>query len=183
LRKLINALFKKGHKQVVRLPKHDRESQPVKRTLPLPHFKSELELKTFLANNLDYVEPGLKLFVRGSWRGVEVPCAFSEWSKPGQIDILAEDRNGDLVVIELKPDGRPVAFGQVLGYLAWMKTWATTQDIGGRTRPARKVRGAIVVRRATPMLLYLVKSYPEFPITIYEIDRNISLESVEAARA
>jgi hypothetical protein len=182
LKKLVKKLFAKSAEQPVTPPRLQRDPR-IKNTLPLPRFQREIELKTFLAQHLDYLEPGLKLFQRGSWTGVEVPCPFSEWSKPGQIDLLAEDRNGELVVIELKLDGRPAAFGQLLGYMAWMNSWARTQDVGGRTRAARTVRGIIVVKRATPMLVYLVKSYPEFPITLYEIDRNIALEGLEAKLA
>ncbi len=181
---LFTSLFGKNRGATLRPPRLERGHKSLKRTLPVPNFRNELELKTFLANNLEYIEPGLKLFARGSWTGLEVPCQFSEWSKPGLIDILTEDREGGLLVIEVKMDGKAAAFGQLLGYMAWMNRWACTADPGGRTRAARSVRGAIVVRRASPMLIFLVRSYPEFPITVYETENTLSLldERLEQSR-
>jgi RecB family endonuclease NucS len=152
-----------------------RRDLPMRRALSVPKYRTELELKTYLANNLDCIEPGLRLFTRGNWTGVEVPCAFSEWSRPGLIDILAVDPFRTLVVIEIKPDGKATAFGQLLCYMAWIRQWATTDDPGGRSSRARDVRGVIVARRATPMLLFLVKAYPQFPITVYETEATVAL--------
>jgi RecB family endonuclease NucS len=174
LKKLINALLKKGDKKTD-LPKRYQRDDHVRQLPPLPKFKNELEFKTFLAANLDYLEPGLRLFKHGEWTGVEVPCQFSEWSKPGLIDILAIDSDGSLVVIEIKMDGRAPAYGQLLGYMAWMRRWASTDDRGGRTRAARKVRGIVVCKRAAPMLVFLVREHPEHPVTVYETRKLVSL--------
>jgi hypothetical protein len=185
LKKAINALFRKT-KQPGPQAKTGQESwrgKYVKATRPVPKTRSELELKTFLADNLDVIEPGLRLFVQGSWTGLEVPCSFSEWSKPGQIDILAVDQDGDFLVIEVKLDGKAAAFGQILCYMAWIAAWARSEDRRGYTKPVREVRGAIVVKRASPMLVYLVSAYPQFPITVYETERTVSVTATaQAAR-
>ena len=64
----------------------------------------------------------------------------------GTLDILAQDRNGNFVVIELKKDkGRSTVIGQILAYIGWVKENLATN---GQT-----VRGIVVVSSAHPALL------------------------------
>lgn len=70
-------------------------------------FQYEKELKHYLRERLELVEPGLKL--ADGERELEVAT--------GKIDITAEDINGNYVVIELKAGTCPTgALEQVMGY-------------------------------------------------------------------
>lgn len=70
-------------------------------------FQYEKELKHYLRERLELVEPGLKLADGGREREVAT----------GKIDITAEDINGNYVVIELKAGTCPTgALEQVMGY-------------------------------------------------------------------
>jgi hypothetical protein len=64
-------------------------------------FAAEADLRNFLANNLDCVEPGLRLYQKGETNGVEFAV------DDGRIDILATDRVDRFVVFEFKADARP----------------------------------------------------------------------------
>lgn len=80
-------------------------------------FAAESDLRDFLAQNLDVVEPGLRLYKDGERDGVEYPI------EGGRIDILAIDPDGKFVVIELKLSrGRNRALGQLLHYMGWVDT-------------------------------------------------------------
>ena len=72
-------------------------------------FALEAHLRDFLAKNLDRVESGLRLYSTADSDGVE----FSV--DGGRIDLLAVDRAGRFVVIELKlSQGRNRTLGQLL---------------------------------------------------------------------
>ena len=78
-------------------------------------FAAESDLRDFLAQNLDIIEPGLRLYREGEREGVEYPV------EGGRIDILAVDENGKFVAIELKlSKGRNKALGQLLYYMGWV---------------------------------------------------------------
>ncbi len=80
-------------------------------------FAAESDLRDFLAQNLDAIEPGLRLYRDGERDGVEYPI------EGGRIDILAIDPDGKFVVIELKLSrGRNRALGQLLHYMGWVDT-------------------------------------------------------------
>ena len=68
----------------------------------------ERDIEDHLVNNLDILEPGLKLVARQYNTGV------------GRIDILAEDRSGARVIVELKVgEARDSVIGQVARYVGW----------------------------------------------------------------
>lgn len=72
-------------------------------------FGLERDLQNALRNNLDQLESGLEVMDGGLERKVEA----------GFIDILARDRKGNIVVIELKAgDSKPEAIAQILSYMA-----------------------------------------------------------------
>lgn len=78
-------------------------------------FAAEADLRDFLAKNLTCIEPGLTLFQSGEKTGVEYKI------DGGYIDILAVDRKGGFVVIELKVGrGRNRTVGQLLFYMGWV---------------------------------------------------------------
>jgi hypothetical protein len=84
----------------------------------------ERDLEEYLSMSLPTLEPKLELVERQYKTGV------------GIIDILAKDRNGDPVVIEIKAgEARDPAIGQISGYLAWL----------GKNRPfGARVRGMLI---------------------------------------
>lgn len=73
----------------------------------------ERDMEEHLVNNLESIEPGLKLIARQHSTDV------------GRVDLLAEDRNGRRVVIEIKVgEAKDSAVGQIARYLGWF----TRQD-------------------------------------------------------
>jgi RecB family endonuclease NucS len=67
----------------------------------------------------------------------------------GRIDILAEDREGSLVVIELKADeARDSALTQVLGYIGALKEEEARDD----------VRGILVAREFSSRVVYAART-------------------------
>src|SRR5262245_7532090 len=78
-------------------------------------FAAETDLRDYLAKNPERVEPGLQLYRDGDRAGVEFPV------DDGRIDILAMDKAGRHVVVELKVSrGRNKALGQLLYYMGWV---------------------------------------------------------------
>jgi hypothetical protein len=78
-------------------------------------FAAEADLRDFLANNLECVEAGLKLYRDNDRDGVEFPV------EDGRIDILAVDKSNQFVVFELKlARGRNKVLGQLLYYMGWV---------------------------------------------------------------
>lgn len=78
-------------------------------------FAFEAHLRDFLARNPETIEPGLRLHTSDQNPGVEFPV------DGGRIDLLAVDRSGTYVVIELKlSQGRNKTLGQLLYYMAWV---------------------------------------------------------------
>jgi len=78
-------------------------------------FVLEAHLRDTLAKNIERVEKGLRLYSAGGNSGVEFPV------DGGRIDLLAVDRNGKYVAIELKLSrGRNKTLGQLLYYMGWV---------------------------------------------------------------
>lgn len=68
----------------------------------------ERDIEDHLVNNLESLEPGLKLVARQYSTAV------------GRIDILAEDKNGSRVIIELKVgEAKDSVIGQIARYVGW----------------------------------------------------------------
>lgn len=78
---------------------------------------TEADIRDFLAERLDLVEPGLQLISK------EYPLQNPDGAS-GRIDILARDRFGNLVVIELKKSDAAArtALNEVLKYLALLQS-------------------------------------------------------------
>jgi len=137
------------------MPEDEDESSEEQR------FALEADLRDFLAANLQVIEAGLKLYRDGEQDGVE----FSV--DRGRIDILAIDRNGIPVVIELKlSKGRNRAIGQLLYYMGWVD-----ENLG-----KGKSRGIIVAREIPEDLVVAVKRVPG--VTLYRYNIAVTTELV-----
>ncbi len=78
-------------------------------------FAAEADLRNVLDANLACIESGLHLYEDGDVTGMEFQI------DEGRIDILAVDKAGEYVVIELKLSrGRNKALGQLLYYMGWV---------------------------------------------------------------
>ena len=123
-------------------------------------FAYEADLRGFLAKHLELIEPGLKLYDEEDITGVE----FAAGNR--HIDILAEDTNGNYVVIELKVSrGHERVVGQLAYYMAWVR-----QNLAdGRT-----VRGIIVARDISDELKMAVSMLQEVMIYQYELKVTLS---------
>ena len=83
-------------------------------------IETEKRLEDVLASDLSILEPNLLLI------GRQVPTAYGKF-----IDLLAVDREGNVVVIELKKDKTPrEVVAQVLDYGSWVRT-LEDDDIAG----------------------------------------------------
>jgi endonuclease len=72
-------------------------------------FALERDLQAALRRNIGQLEAGLKIIDGGSERVTEA----------GKIDITAQDKDGDSVVVELKAgEARPEAVAQILAYMS-----------------------------------------------------------------
>lgn len=128
---------------------------------PVGHsFAAEAHLRDYLARHLEVVEPGLELFVDEAERtGVEYPTPV------GTIDILASDREGGLLVIELKVSRGPdSAAGQVLRYKNWVKR---------HLAEGRRVRGLIIAQHISDRLCYAIADDPEVSAREYELSLSL----------
>lgn len=114
-------------------------------------FPLEEDLRHFLVRNPEHIEPGLTLYVDENGREGE------EYSTDvGFIDILAKDRNGKFVVVELKVSkGSDVAIGQLLRYKGWVqRNLAEGED----------VRGIIVANEIDDRIKYAAYATPNVEI-------------------
>lgn len=123
-------------------------------------FALEAHLRDFLARNLDRIETGLRLYASADRNGVEFPV------DSGRIDLLAVDRNGKYVVIELKlSQGRNKALGQLLYYMGWVD-----QNMG-----EGPCRGYIIANEITEELSVAVARAPDVSLAKYRMSFAIEL--------
>ena len=112
----------------------------------------EKDLQTFLLNDLTQIEPGLKLVEKGKEYQIDV----------GRIDILAKDKNGNYVVIELKAGkAKDDALGQILGYMGY---------ISENLAKNKPVRGYIIANDFEERLKYAVKNIPNIKLKAYKVN-------------
>jgi hypothetical protein len=146
------------------LNEEDVDSEDESVAVESSSFAYEADLQRFLAKNLDIVEPGIALYQGDSESGLEYPA------DGGRIDILAVDRNGVFVVIELKLSrGRSKALGQILYYMGWVD-----KHLGG-TAPCR---GVIVAREVSEELALACKRTSGLELFEYEL--QVSLRRIES---
>lgn len=127
-------------------------------------FAYEQDLRNYLARHLDRIEPGLRLYRdEEGITGVEFPAGGRF------IDILAVDRKGDYVVIELKVSkGYDRVVGQLLRYIGWIEAH--------HAEPDRKVRGVIIAKGISEDLRLACGRLAD--ISLYEYDLSVTLRSV-----
>jgi len=124
-------------------------------------FAAEADLRDFLANNLECVESGLRLYRQGERSGVEFPV------DDGWIDILAVDKAGRFVVFELKlARGRNKALGQLLYYMGWVD-----KHLGNGL-----CRGIIVAKEISDDLVLAVQRVQG--VLLYRYKLSVSVEQV-----
>jgi RecB family endonuclease NucS len=130
-------------------------------------FLLERDLQNYLARNLEVIEPGLRLYVDESEAisGMEVEAGGR------RIDILAIDRNNNLVVLELKVSkGYDRVVGQLLRYVNWVR-----KELAD---PGQKVRGIIVCRNMTEDLRLACADVPN--IELFEYQLSVTVKRVAA---
>ena len=112
---------------------------------------AERNLENVIAERLDDLEEGLRLIKRQ----YSIPPA-------GRIDLLCEDRNHNLVVIELKK-GSPTTsiIDQITRYMGWV--------IKHEAKPGQKVRGIIVVYRKDENLEYAAEAIPNLEVRTFKL--------------
>ena len=112
----------------------------------------ERDLEDFLSNNLGVLEEGLKLIERQK----ELPGI-------GRLDILAKDKNGNYVVIELKAgEANEKAIGQLLAYIEYLKE-----------KGYKNIRGILVAASYTTKAIYAVKAIEYIKLAKYSIEFKI----------
>ena len=112
-------------------------------------FRLERDLQHVLRNNIEQLEPGLKVVDGGSERSVD--------GGSGRIDITAEDKKEKLVVIELKAGiAKPESIAQVLAYMSSL----SQED-------QRPTRGILVAADFHPKVILAAKAVPNLQIKKY----------------
>ncbi|HLL88073.1 MAG TPA: endonuclease NucS domain-containing protein [Tepidisphaeraceae bacterium] len=130
-------------------------------------FAYEHDLRDYLAKNLQLIEPGLRLYedAQEDVNGIEFPAGGRF------IDILAVDKSGGYVVVELKVSrGYDRVIGQLLRYVSWIRQHHADD---GQT-----VRGVIVSRQVTDDLRLACCDLNS--ISLFEYQLSVSLRPVGA---
>jgi hypothetical protein len=125
-------------------------------------FAAEDDLRDYLANNIEKVEPGLTLFTDEDGKeGVE----YSIDENSRRIDLLAVDKEGVFVVIELKvKHGHDRVIGQALYYKNMVK----------RKFNVENVRIIIIGKEITPQLKIAAEDLPG--VELFEYKMFFSIE-------
>lgn len=122
---------------------------------------AETDLRNVLSPNLNCIEQGLNLHKEEDRNGVEYSI------DGGRIDILAKDKDGKFVVIELKlSKGREKVLGQLLYYMGWI-------DSNFGNAPCR---GIIVAKEISKELKVSVQRVPG--VSLYQYKLNVSVEKI-----
>jgi hypothetical protein len=123
-------------------------------------FALEAHLRDFLARNLERIEPGLRLHSTPEGQGIEYPI------DSGRIDLLAVDRDGKFVVIELKlSQGRNKTLGQISYYMGWID-----KELGNGP-----CRGFIIANEITDDLRTAVARVPGVTLAKYRMSFAIEI--------
>jgi hypothetical protein len=129
-------------------------------------FLLERDLQRYLAENLECLEPGLKLYEADGIKGVEFEAGGGR-----RIDILASDKSGAFVVLELKVSkGYDRVVGQLLRYVNWVR-----QNLA---EPGQRVRGIIVCRTMSEDLRLACASIRD--VELFEYQLSVSVSKVPA---
>jgi len=134
-------------------------------------FAAEDDLRDFLANNLDTIEPGLTLFQDDAGKnGVE----YRMKNNGRSIDILANDSAGRLVVIELKVSkGLYQTVGQIATYMGWVdKNLISNGDLS---------RGMIIAKEISQDLELACQRVVD--LALYQYHLRVKVEKVDSNRS
>jgi hypothetical protein len=112
---------------------------------------SEKNFENVVAERIEDIEKGLKLIKRQH----SVPPV-------GRIDLLCEDKNKDLVIIELKKYGAPnySIIDQIARYMGYIKEH--------EAKPTQKVRGIIIIGQKNEKLTYAAKAIPNLIVKTFK---------------
>lgn len=125
-------------------------------------FALEKDLQRYLADNLHLIEPGLTLFQDEDITGFEYPAGGGR-----RIDILAKDKAGGFVVLELKVEkGYDRVVGQLLRYVNWVR-----KELA---EPGDRVRGIIVCRSMTEDLILACAGIKHVELFEYHLSVTVS---------
>jgi hypothetical protein len=125
-------------------------------------FLLERDLQRYLAENLECLEPGLKLYEADGIRGFEFEAGGGR-----RIDILAVDRAGGFVVLELKVSkGYDRVVGQLLRYVNWVRF--------NLAEPGQRVRGIIVCRSMSEDLRLACASISDVELFEYQLSVSVT---------
>jgi hypothetical protein len=124
----------------------------------------EAQVEAALVEDLNVIEPGMRLIGR-------------QYNAPpvGRLDLLCEDRDGNLVVIEIKAltANTNSVVQQTAAYVGWVRE--------RMARPKQKVRGIIIGGKPSPKLAYAVKAVPNLALKCFSMDvrdYDLNLSSV-----
>jgi hypothetical protein len=125
-------------------------------------FLLERDLQRYLAENLECVEPGLKLYDVEGINGIEFEAGGGR-----RIDILAVDKGGAFVVLELKVSkGYDRVVGQLLRYVNWIRL--------NLAEPGQRVRGIIICRTMSEDLRLACASISDVELFEYRLSVTVS---------
>lgn len=128
-------------------------------------FAYEHDLRDYLARNLPLIELGLRLYDEEGVKGIEFPVGGRF------IDILAMDKAGNYVVVELKVSrGYDRVVGQLLRYMAWIRQH--------HADPGQAVRGVIISREISEDLRLACSALPDVALLEYQL--SVTLKKVPA---
>jgi endonuclease len=134
-------------------------------------FAFEKDLRNYLSRNLHVLEEGLRLYEDEDreFNGIEFPVGGRF------IDILALDRDGNFVVIELKVSrGYDRVVGQLLRYMAW---------ISSKLAAGKKVRGMIVASEITEDLKLATSLIEGVKLWQYRLSFQVDPVAINASSA
>jgi hypothetical protein len=107
----------------------------------------EHDLEDQIVNHLDVLEPGLTLISR------------QETIEVGRLDLLAQDREGRIVIIELKAgEAKDSAIGQIARYMGWYAH-----------RDGKAPRAMLVAGAFSEQLRYSAKAIPGLRLVTYRV--------------
>ena len=145
----------------------DDDDEPGAEALPgSTEFLLERDLQRYLADNLGCIESGLRLYEEDGLRGFEFDAGNGR-----RIDLLAVDRSGALVVLELKVSrGYDRVVGQLLRYMNFVRR--DVAEIGQR------VRGIIICRKMSEDLRLACASIGD--VELFEYQLSVAVYKVPA---
>ena len=125
-------------------------------------FVEKRDLQNYLSRNLNDFEPGLAVYEdEDGVDGVDFPAARRT------LDILATDKDGDLVVLVLRVgEAADDALGQIAHDLAWVKR--------NVANPGQRVRAAIVANGATEDLKLAASEIQNLTLITYKMQLTFS---------